>query len=123
MEGLTREEISEKYPDVLKSYYQRKEDYKVENGESLKVFNKRVVQGLEKIIHSNEGKSILIVSHGGVLDCLIRKVFNYPLSSSRCFSIYNTSINVFTVLDKKWSLEQWGIVDHLQKIGKLGEFN
>ena len=123
MEGLTREEISEKYPDVLSQYYKRKATYEVENGESLNAFNNRVTMGLTRIVNSNEGKKILIVSHGGVLDCIIRMVFNYPLSASRNFSIFNTSINVFSVIDGKWTLEQWGIVNHLQAIEKLNEFN
>ncbi len=123
MEGLTREEISEKYPDALSSYYKRKATYEVENGESLNVFNNRVTKGLTSIVNSNEGKRILIVSHGGVLDCIIRMVFNYPLSVSRNFSIYNTSINVFSVIDSKWTLEQWGIINHLKAMEKLNEFN
>lgn len=123
MEGLTREQISKKYPDVLSSYSKRKETYQVENGESLREFNKRVLSGLANIVSLNEGKNLLIVSHGGVLDCIIRKIFDYPLSASRSFSIYNTSINVFSIAEGKWTLEQWGIVNHLHAMEKLNEFN
>jgi len=123
MEGFTREEISEKYPDVLSGYMKRKVSYKIESGESLAELYNRVMEGLNRIISVHEGKRILIITHGGVLDCIIRMVFNYPLSDTRNFTIYNASINVFSVKNKQWMLEEWGNVNHLQSIEKLDEIN
>ena len=123
MEGLTREEISSKYPEVLAAYYKRKATYKVEKGESLNEFNARVIKGLFNIEKFYKGKKILIVAHGGVLDCIIRMVFSYPLSSTRCFTIFNTAINVFSVVDNKWTLEEWGNIKHLDKADSLNEYN
>jgi len=123
MEGLTREEISEKYPDVLSGFMKRKVSYKIENGESLAEFYDRVTKGLNRIISVHEGKRILIITHGGVLDCMIRMVFHYPLSDTRNFTIYNASINVFSTKNKQWMLEEWGNVDHLLAIEKSDEIN
>ncbi|MGD2033823.1 MAG: histidine phosphatase family protein [Bacteroidales bacterium] len=123
MEGMTREEAFKKYPEVFSSYSKRKETYKIKNGESLVAFNKRVREGLDRILHTYPDKNILIVSHGGVLDCVIRMVFNYPLSSFRSFSIYNTAINRFSVSDNKWVLEEWGNTDHLSSQGSMNEFS
>ncbi|MBN2522426.1 MAG: histidine phosphatase family protein [Bacteroidales bacterium] len=123
MEGLTREEISEKYPDVISGYMKRKVSYAIENGESLTEFYDRVTQGLNRIISIHKGEKILIITHGGVLDCMIRMVFNYPLSGIRNFTINNASINVFSVKNKQWILEEWGNVDHLRAIEKLDEID
>jgi 2,3-bisphosphoglycerate-dependent phosphoglycerate mutase len=112
MEGLTREEILEKLPDVHKAYMERKVEYPIPKGESLVQFNERVIKGLGSIARENEGKNILIVTHGGVLDCIMRMVFNYALDAPRRFSIYNGSISEFSVRSGEWFLEQWGNIDH-----------
>jgi len=112
MEGLTREEILERYPGVHTGYMERKDTYQIPRGESLVDFYKRVTSGLEEIINQNIGKDILIVTHGGVLDCIMRMVFGYALNAPRRFSIYNGSINVFSVRNNEWFLEQWGNIDH-----------
>ena len=114
MEGLTREEILERYPEVHAGYMERKDTYQIPQGESLVDFYKRVTAGLNEIINQNFGNDILIVTHGGVLDCIMRMVFDYALHAPRRFSIYNGSINVFSIRDNEWFLEQWGNIDHQQ---------
>ncbi len=118
MEGLTREQILEKYPEVFSGYMERKDTYQIPYGESLNDFYKRVTTGLKKIVTMHRGKEILLISHGGVLDCVMRMIFNYPLSAPRYFSIYNASINSFSVTENQWFLEQWGNIDH-QKIQSI----
>ncbi len=118
MEGLTREQIQKKYRDVFDGYMERKDTYQIPQGESLVDFYKRVTDGLNRIIKTYPEQEILIVSHGGVLDCVMRMVFNYSLSAPRCFSIYNASVNSFSVKGNEWFLEQWGNIDH-QKVQSI----
>ncbi len=112
MEGLTSEELQEKYPEIYSNYLARKEDFQIPGGESLNSFMDRVKQSLENIIRVHEGRHILIITHGGVLDCIIRILFDYPLSAPRRFSIYNASINRISVTDGEWFLEEWGDISH-----------
>ena len=112
MEGLTSEELKEKYPEIYSNYLARKEDFQIPGGESLISFMDRVKQSLENIIRVHEGRHILIITHGGVLDCIIRTLFDYPLSAPRRFSIYNASINRISVTDGEWFLEEWGNISH-----------
>jgi 2,3-bisphosphoglycerate-dependent phosphoglycerate mutase len=114
MEGLTREELFIQHPKVYHGYMERNDTYTIPRGESLVSFYKRVSEGLNAIAERYQGKNILIVSHGGVLDCIMRMIFNYPLSAPRHFSIFNGSINTFSVNNRVWFLEQWGNVDHQQ---------
>jgi broad specificity phosphatase PhoE len=39
MEGLTREQILEKYPEVFSGYMERKDTYQIPYGESLKMIS------------------------------------------------------------------------------------
>ena len=112
MEGLTSGELQDKYPEVYSNYLVRKEDYQIPGGESLVVFTERVRQSMENIIRNYKGKRILIITHGGILDCVMRIIFNYPLSAPRSFSIYNASINRISVTNDEWFLEVWGDISH-----------
>lgn len=112
MEGLTNEEIIEKYPEVYNRYIQREEAFLIPEGESLVSFYERVKNGLNAIAQLHAGKEILIVTHGGILDCMMRMVFNYPLSAPRSFYIYNASINKFSVNEGVWFLKVWGDISH-----------
>ena len=116
MEGLKQDEMLEKYPEVLTRYMQREEKYQIPEGESLVSFYNRVIDGVNAIAQSHSGKRILIVTHGGVLDCMMRRVFNYPLSAPRSFSIYNASVNRFSVTNGVWFLEEWGDISHQESM-------
>jgi len=123
MEGLTREEIAEKFPEVHTSYMKRKSVYQVPDGESLIQLYLRVTEELKNIIKIHKGSKILIVTHGGVLDCTMRMVFSYSLDLQRNFSISNSAINTFSITNGKWKLEEWGNIDHLSSINSLDEIN
>jgi len=114
MEGLTLDEVQEKMPEVYAGYRQRDENFTIPDGENLLQLYKRVKNCANRIVKENEGKNILIVTHGGVLDCILRMVFDYPLSGIRKFSLYNASINRFSVLKEVWLLEEWGNINHHQ---------
>jgi probable phosphoglycerate mutase len=121
MEGLTREEIGEKYPLVYEGYMKRISEYQVPEGESLIQFYTRVSIELKNIVSLYEGSRILIITHGGVLDCTMRMVFGYSLDVSRNFSIFNAALNTFSVTNSKWKLEEWGNIDHLRSIDTFDE--
>lgn len=121
MEGLTREEIKERFKEVFDGYMLRKEHYEIPEGESLVAFYNRVSGEINKIAEEYSGENILIIAHGGVLDCMMRMIFNIPLSSRRAFSIYNAAINTFSYSNKKWTLEQWGNTDHFNDVESMDE--
>jgi len=106
MEGLTREEVAEKYPEVHEGYMTRKSNYQVPDGESLVQFYARVSAELKRIVELWPGKNILAISHGGVLDCSMRMVFGISLDACRNFTIYNASINTFSFSNNQWDLEE-----------------
>lgn len=123
MEGLNLDEILQKYPETYHNYLDRSEDYQIPEGESLIQFNNRVMSTITELVEINQGKHLLIISHGGILDCIIRHVFSYPLSSRRSFSIYNAGINSFVCDEGLWTLDEWGNTDHLKGITTKSEFN
>ena len=121
MEGLTREEIAIKFPEVHEGYMKRKSEFQIPEGESLVQFFSRITGELTNIVNNYEGKNILIITHGGVLDCTMRMVFSYSLDVSRNFSIFNAAINTFSIKNNKWNLEEWGNIDHFSSIDTFDE--
>lgn len=69
----------------------------------------------------NIGKNILIVAHGGVLSSFFYRATNTPLTESRHFSLFNASINSFSISDGKWRLDTWGEIAHLKDITTLDD--
>ena len=117
MEGLTLKQIKERFPEVHGGYKTRAEEFQVPEGESLVQFAARVDDGLNEIVKEHPGKRILLVAHGGVLDCMLRMTFEIPLGTTRNFSIYNAAINAFSFEDGVWKLEEWGNTDHFNGMG------
>jgi broad specificity phosphatase PhoE len=123
MEGLTRDEIKNSYREVYEAYMSRKSAYQIPEGESLLQFYNRAIEGIGNIAEIFRGKKILIVSHGGVLDCVIRKIFHLKLEDERHFSIHNTSVNTISIENNYWVLEEWGNLEHINQSVVLKEFN
>ncbi len=121
MQGLKKDEFIIKYPEVISNYHADPE-YVIPGGESkLQLYN-RVKGILAKIIRKHKGHNILLVAHGGVLDCIIRHTFGIPLNKKRNFSLFNASINRFTVGNGEWKLESWGETSHISDIPVTDDF-
>lgn len=123
MEGLTRKEIEYRFKDTFKAYANRKSDYNIQNGESLIAFSERVINTVNEIAEKYRNKKLLIVAHGGVLDCIIRYIFKIDLDLERGFTVYNTSVNTISIGNNKWILEEWGNIEHIITENAINEFN
>ncbi|MBN1698811.1 MAG: histidine phosphatase family protein [Spirochaetales bacterium] len=122
MQGLTMEEFREKHAEAYASFRSHDTSYVIPGGESVRQRHERITACFRSIASSHEGKNILVVTHGGSLDSLIRFVLSIPLTSNRQFSLVNGSINRFSVTDGTWRLESWGETGHLAGIAALDDF-
>ena len=61
------------------------------------------------------GETILIVSHGGMLEMMYRIVSNQALNTERVVSVPNASLNWISHRQGDgWSIERWGDTRHLE---------
>ena len=58
--------------------------------------------------------SILVITHGGVLDKLYRFVTDLPLFAPREFGIPNCGIKRVEVTPADWQIRAWAEVAHLE---------
>jgi alpha-ribazole phosphatase len=65
-EGMTREEIMERYPEEYTARLQDLVHRRVEGGECFRDVHDRVMRKLSRILAERAGSTILLLAHGGV---------------------------------------------------------
>ncbi len=113
-ESLTYAEVKEKFPEDYARFEAREPGYAFRTGESLKDFSARSISVIEKIAEDHKGQSILVFTHGGVLDHLHRFITGQPLSTERGFGIPNAGLNRIEITSAGWQIRSWGEVAHLK---------
>jgi len=78
IEGLTREEAEEKYPEVMGSRDKNRLTFKVPGGESGEEAAKRALPVLQKIAEQNNG-NVLVVLHGFLMRVIMCKLSGIPI--------------------------------------------
>ncbi|MBC2594126.1 histidine phosphatase family protein [Ruficoccus amylovorans] len=115
--AMTRAEALEKYPEEEKSYLSHDPDYRIPGGESLRDVYDRTAAALDEWAARYEGKTVCIVTHGGVLGQFLRYVLGIPLNHRRAYKFVNCAFTEFTCEDGRWLLHTWGDTHHLTELG------
>ncbi|HJO92737.1 MAG TPA: histidine phosphatase family protein [Victivallales bacterium] len=119
LEGVAFSELQSLYPEIREKLYSRNPEYEIPNGESLNIFSERVYDCINHIAENTSFKTILLIIHGGVLECFLYKVIGLKLNVKRKFSLYNSSINIFSLNRGVWELDLWGSIEHLDTSNSL----
>lgn len=120
-EGMTYEEIGTKYPDEF-ARWQARDPHAVfpageRRAETLHDFHRRAVSAVSRIARRHAGDRLVIVTHGGVLDCLYREATGKAIEAVRDFGILNAAINRLHWHDGRLSLLSWADDAHLADAG------
>jgi probable phosphoglycerate mutase len=122
MQGLTKEQFKEQYPQEWKSFISEDPDYILPQGESARQRQQRSVTALEEIARKHGGETLLVVTHGGVLQGLFRQVLGLPQDKPRHFSLFNGAINRFSYSQQSgWTLDSWGEISHMKGLEVLDD--
>ena len=113
-ERLTYAEVKKKFPEDYARFEARDPEYAFRTGESLRDFSARSISIVSRIASENEGRSILVFTHGGVLDKLYRFITGLPLSAPRDFGIPNAGLNRVERTAEGWQIREWANVAHLE---------
>ncbi|MCX7174578.1 MAG: histidine phosphatase family protein [Proteobacteria bacterium] len=116
LEGRTVEELSARHPEAHARFLDRDPDYPFGPGESMRTFSARVVAAVEELVASHAGETLLLVTHGGVLDVVFRIATGRSLDAPRDYPMPNAGINWFehsSSASRKFRLVAWGEQYHL----------
>ncbi|MBB6698413.1 histidine phosphatase family protein [Clostridium algidicarnis] len=115
-EGMTHEEIKEKYPLQYNNFREHPESFESQGGESFLEIIKRVEDGLNNIIKDENHENILIVTHTCVIKAIsiivkgndVKDFWNLPF-------INNTSLTILEVINKEIKVLLEADVSHLKQ--------
>jgi broad specificity phosphatase PhoE len=110
-EGLTADEIRERYPDHFAVWNTDRlaPDYTYPEGESRAAFAARVERGLDRLLAvwtPNRHQDALLVAHRGVIRAIVRKLTNQEAV------VELGSIQILE-FDGVWHVETLDMIDHL----------
>lgn len=114
-ERLTYAEVKVRYPEDYARFEARDPEYAFRTGESLKDFSARSIAVISRIVNEHEDESILVFTHGGVLDKLYRFITGLPLSAERNFGIPNAGLNRVELTPSGWQIRSWADAAHLER--------
>lgn len=80
-EGMTFDEIKEKWPDAFKAWAANPLEFSPMGGESTVALKARALKAFIEIVAANNGKNIAIVAHGGINRILLCELLGIPLEN------------------------------------------
>ncbi|MFW6278643.1 MAG: alpha-ribazole phosphatase [Bacillota bacterium] len=113
-EGLTYQEIKEKNPQLLAEWNRDPAKINPPRGENLQIVQQRAKKCFQEIIADNEGKKVLIVSHGGVIKVFLATILNMDLKNYWQFNVDQTGINIIKFYEGKAIIKQLNNRSHLE---------
>ena len=113
IEGLTFEEVNRQYPELSKSWSDNDLRFRFPNGESLAELEERISGFLSEVDLHNRDRTILIVSHGGLLRILICHVLGLNLKHWKQLCIDKASLSIIDTYPETSLLYLLNDVSHL----------
>ncbi|MGH8746969.1 MAG: histidine phosphatase family protein [Burkholderiales bacterium] len=115
-ERLTYAEVRERYPDEYARFRDKDPDFDFVSGEALKAFERRALACIGALVEGHAGRSLLVFTHGGVLEMIYRHATGRGLSSARDFEIPNAALNRLEARPGAWRVTAWAEVGHLERV-------
>ena len=113
-QGLKYVEAQQQFPLDFAAHLERRLDFGYGSGESLQDFALRASEVMNALAEKYQGKLVLVVTHGGVLDVIYRMASCMSLTARRDFLIPNAAVNWVEYADGLWSLAGWADCTHLE---------
>ena len=113
-QGFTYAQIAQHWPEETARWRARDAQFAPKHGESLNDFYRRVTRAAQRLALEFAGRSVVWVTHGGVLDCLHRAAMRVALDASRTWTLDNAAINRLLHSDQGLMLVGWGDSRHLE---------
>jgi len=112
-QGLHRDEISQKWPELWQQSRIDPSEVTLPNGESFQQVTDRAVRAFEMIVADNQDKQAVMVTHEVVIRVLVAHVLGTPNSIYRRFEVGNASLSIIRVSDGKARLVTLNDSSHL----------
>lgn len=112
-EGLTYDQIHDKWPKEIDGMFDRPDLASMPEGESFPEVQARAIKALNKIIADNQDKTIVVTAHGGILRTILAHALHMPLRYIWTLRQDNTAVNIVTYYSDKATVELINGTAHL----------
>ena len=120
-QGATYADIDTRWPAEALRWRRREPAFAPDGGESLIDFHARCVGTAARLAALHAGRTVALVAHGGVMDCLHRAALGLDLQAVRTWQLGNAAINRLLYSDSRFGLVGWGDMQHLDDLEAIDE--
>jgi len=113
VEGLRVPDIKSRHPQAWAQWVRFEADYAFEGGESTQQFHARVVAAVRALARRHPQQTLVVVTHGGVLDMVYRTALGLSLSGPRQSAIPNAAFNRVRIAGEAIEILDWADTQHL----------
>jgi probable phosphoglycerate mutase len=113
VDGLSVDEIKALHPEAWEGWLRFEEDYCMPEGETTRQFHARVMDAIHRLRAEHAGQTLVVVTHGGVLDMIYRSARSLGLSGPRQSEIPNAGLNRVRLREGGIDILAWADVGHL----------
>lgn len=113
VEGMRAGDIQAQHPDVWAQWVQFQADYAIPGGESTRQFHARVMNAIRQLVAAHSRQTLVVVTHGGVLDMIYRTARALPLDGPRQSEIPNGGLNRVRIEGDVIDIVSWADTQHL----------
>ena len=117
LEGLTFDEAQEQYPELIAAWLG---DFHQtpQGGETIDLFNARVISLLEDLKREHDEQTVLLVAHGGPLSEILRIVLELSPQKRWYLELENASLSEVLIAEDFISLKRLNDTCHLATLVK-----
>lgn len=112
-QGHTYAEVGERWPAESERWRLREPGYGPPEGETLEGFSARCLATATRLARAHPGQTVVLVAHGGVLDCFYRAASGQALNAPRTWELPNTGVNRLLWTGETFTVIGWADVQHL----------
>ncbi len=113
VDGMRIDDIKTAHPDAWAQWIRFQADYAFAGGETTQQFHLRVMTAVRTLVAEHANKTLVLVTHGGVLDMIYRTALALPLSGPRRSEIPNAGLNRVRVEGDAIEILAWADTRHL----------
>ena len=113
VDGMRVNDIQAQYPDAWAQWTRFDADYAFDGAESTREFHARVMGAVRVLALAHVDKTLVLVTHGGVLDMVYRTARALPLSGPRQSDIPNGGLNRVRIEGDAIEILTWADTQHL----------
>lgn len=112
-EGLTYEEISEKWPGMLGKLWTTPDELEIPGGETFYQLKERAYSAIKKNVKDHPEQTVVIVAHGGTIGTIMCAILDIHLNHVWSIRQDNTAVNIVEYHDDRPTIILLNCIRHL----------